>query len=311
MIDNVFCLDDSFSTTQRLTNNRPEIKKDTSTALSSHLFWKVADAHGNTGGLRTKEYFKKSHKGKPLISVVTVVYNGEKYLEQTIKSVLNQDYDNVEYIVIDGGSTDKTLDIIKKYDHAIDYWVSEPDSGIYNAMNKGISLCTGDYVAFLNADDWYVDGIVHSVFLALKDGDVDYVFGNVNILRGVNESRIFYPRLSEYKFKMPLPHPSLFIRKKFLTLLGFNESYKAIADYDFILKIIRMDLSSRYMDRVFVNFRAGGVSSMPHEVEQFRLAYEHFGLITALKKYYIKKANRYKEFPMKLCRKIIRVCCSR
>ncbi|MBV1951854.1 MAG: glycosyltransferase [Cycloclasticus sp.] len=301
-----FCLDDRYSTTRRLTKDKPKFEKVSNGVLSSKFFGSVSEKGGVTGGLRVKGCFKQPYRGKPLISIVTVVYNGEKYLEQTIKSVLNQDYDNVEYIIVDGGSTDKTLDIIKKYDHAIDSWVSEKDSGIYNAMNKGVSLCTGDYVAFLNADDWYVDGIIHNVFLAVKGNDIDYVFGNVNILGGVNESRVFYPQLSEYKFKMPLPHPSLFIRKKFLTKFEFNESYKAIADYDFILKIIRMDLNSKYMDRVFVNFRAGGMSSTPHEVEQFRLAYEHFGLLVALNKWYAKKNLRYQDILKKGFKKIVR-----
>jgi glycosyltransferase involved in cell wall biosynthesis len=94
---------------------------------------------------------------KPLITIITVVYNGEKHLEQTIKSVINQNYKNIEYIIIDGVSTDGTLDIIKKYEEYIDYWVSEPDEGIYDAMNKGIGLANGEFINFMNADDWFVD----------------------------------------------------------------------------------------------------------------------------------------------------------
>ena len=105
------------------------------------------------GGLRTKGLFKDADLARPLLSIVTVVYNGEKYLEQTIQSVINQSYEYLEYIIIDGGSTDRTLEIIAKYNDYINYWISEPDTGIYNAMNKGTKLATGSHVLHLNADD--------------------------------------------------------------------------------------------------------------------------------------------------------------
>ena len=109
------------------------------------------------GGLRTRGLLKKDHDSKPLVSVVTVVFNGAQHLEETIRSIINQSYDNIEYIIIDGGSTDGTLDIIKQYDHTIAYWVSEPDSGIYDAMNKGVSLACGDWINFMNAGDIFSD----------------------------------------------------------------------------------------------------------------------------------------------------------
>src|ERR1700742_4639960 len=108
------------------------------------------------GGLRLKGIKKQSEIDNPLVSVVTVVYNGAKHLEQTINSVLNQSHKNVEYIIIDGGSTDGTLDIIKRYEDKIDYWQSERDGGIYFAMNKGVSLAKGELIGILNADDFYL-----------------------------------------------------------------------------------------------------------------------------------------------------------
>lgn len=109
------------------------------------------------GGLRARGSFKRSSSQKPLITVVTVVFNGEDYLEQTLLSVINQNYDEIEYIIVDGGSNDRTLGIIRKYESFVDYWVSEPDSGIYDAMNKAIRLTLGDYLLFMNAGDTFVD----------------------------------------------------------------------------------------------------------------------------------------------------------
>ncbi|MEA1893278.1 MAG: glycosyltransferase [Campylobacterota bacterium] len=108
---------------------------------------------------------KMATKDKPLISIVTVVFNGEKHLEQTIQSVVNQTYKNIEYIIIDGGSTDGTVDIIKKYEDKISYWVSEKDSGIYDAMNKGIDVANGEWINFMNAGDIFFDNnVLESVF---------------------------------------------------------------------------------------------------------------------------------------------------
>ena len=103
------------------------------------------------GGKRTKGILKK----KPLFSIITVVYNGEKFLEKAITSVINQSYKDFEYIVIDGGSTDKSLEIIKKYEKKIDYWVSEKDKGIYDAFNKGMKVSRGKFIGFINSDDTY------------------------------------------------------------------------------------------------------------------------------------------------------------
>ena len=107
------------------------------------------------GGLRIKSEFKQSLPNRPLITIITAVFNGEKYLQETINSIKNQTYNNYEFVVIDGGSTDKTMEIIKKNSNMIDYWVSEEDEGLYDAFNKGLSLARGDYIGIINSDDTY------------------------------------------------------------------------------------------------------------------------------------------------------------
>ena len=139
-------------------------RSDPLSKVQSVLFLPPNPERKREGGLRTKGYFKRSYDEAsalsdnsplPLVTIITVVFNGEKYLQQTIQSVINQTYDNVEYVVIDGGSTDGTVDIIRKYEDKIDYWVSEPDQGIYDAMNKGIQLAGGEIVGLINSDDCY------------------------------------------------------------------------------------------------------------------------------------------------------------
>ena len=115
---------------------------------------------------------------KPLISIITVVYNGEKHLEETILSVINQTYDNVEFIIIDGSSTDGTIDIIKKYEDKIDYWISEKDSGIFDAMNKGILASKGDYINFMNAGDFFTRiNLVSDVVNILNSEEINLLYG--------------------------------------------------------------------------------------------------------------------------------------
>ena len=118
---------------------------------------------------------------KPLISIISVVYNDRKKLEETILSILSQTYDNLEFIIIDGSSTDGTIDIIKKYEDKIDYWISEKDSGIFDAMNKGILAAKGDYINFMNAGDFFIrKNLVNEVVNILSREEIDFLYGDVN-----------------------------------------------------------------------------------------------------------------------------------
>ena len=161
---------------------------------------------------------------KPKISIITVVYNGEKYLEETIQSVINQTYDNVEYIIIDGGSTDGTLDIIRKYEERIDYWVSERDKGIYDAMNKGIDVASGDGLIFLNAGDYFVGEV-------LSKDVVAPCFLNVKYKNFFD--KLVDVKIKSYKNGLPNCHQGIVFENK---KIKYDASYKIASDYDFYLR---------------------------------------------------------------------------
>ncbi len=195
----------------------------------------------------------------PLITVITVVFNGVKTLEETIKSVINQTYPNVEYIIIDGGSTDGTLDIIKKYEDAIDYWVSEPDKGIYDAMNKGINLATGMWINFMNAGDHFYNPIVLSLFLNSKDKD-HMIYGNA-LLTPINKMQC--QKLWHLNPVKQIIHQSVFMPVTFHKINKFDYSkYKIMADYAIIRKfIIKNPSNIKYCNAVICDYDYNGIST--------------------------------------------------
>lgn len=214
------------------------------------------------GGLRTKG----KSKTKPLITIVTVVRNGEKTLERTIKGVINQTYKNIEYIIIDGNSTDKTLDIIKKYENKIDYWMSEPDKGIYDAMNKGILLAKGEYIQFLNSDDYFVSNESLRNIVRFLDKKVDIFSCRVSI---GEKGRFlsYFPKkilnLNNLKKGNTLAHPATFMKKKvFVELDYFNTNYKIASDYDIICKCFLGGYNILQDNHVIVQFDLSGISSV-------------------------------------------------
>jgi glycosyltransferase involved in cell wall biosynthesis len=203
---------------------------------------------------------------QPLISIVTVVRNGEAFLAEAIRSVLDQDYENIEYIIVDGASTDGTLDIIRTYDERIDYWISEPDRGLYDAMNKGLALAKGDLIGILNADDYYqVGSIRHIVDAALTRPDVGVFHGNLKLLRKNGVEEVRRPRLGKQGYRpylMPVNHPTVFVRARCYTECGgFDTSYRTAADFDLMLRFL-LDYRIRFhhLDQVLACMREGGES---------------------------------------------------
>ena len=234
----ILSLDEGYSTTRLLTQEKPEIINTPEDKFETVLFLPEGENRKGEGGLRTKGYFKKSYEDKPLISIITVVFNGEKYLEETIQSVINQTYSNVEYIIIDGGSSDGTLDIIKKYEGKIDYWVSEKDKGIYDAMNKGIDVASGEWINFMNAGDgFYADDVLDKIFILNQYKNKNILYGDVETNYGNFRAIHKAGNLINLNKSMQFSHQSTFFNAKYHKSSKYDLAYKLSADYLNIISI--------------------------------------------------------------------------
>lgn len=244
------------------------------------------------GGLRTKGIEKKNQQEKPLITVVTVVYNGAESLEQTITSVINQTYDNIEYIIIDGASSDSTLDIIQKYEDKIDYWQSEPDKGIYDAMNKGIRLATGEYISLLNSGDWYEKYTIERIVDAIKkEPNIDIFYGMMRIYTEDKKFLWMYGYSHNYLDKAMISHPTSFVKKSIYEKYKYNIEYKSAADYDLFLTFYQNHFSFYFLENVLGNYILGGMSdSLIGKKETVRVQFKH-GFISFFT--YISKCALY------------------
>lgn len=216
------------------------------------------------GGLRLKGKIRKPETGKPLVTIVTVVYNGARVLENTIRSVLAQTYDNCEYVLVDGGSADATLDIVKKYEDRIDYWISEPDKGIYDAMNKSLALVTGDWINFMNAGDvFYTDRAVEEMFAgngyesaAVLYGDVVFDFPEGRLRRNCRAPE----GKPDYTF---ICHQAVFCSTALLRRFGFDTQFRIAADYHFFYTAYHRGHVFRHIPAAVVIYEADeGISSV-------------------------------------------------
>jgi glycosyltransferase involved in cell wall biosynthesis len=205
-----------------------------------------------------------NNSNKPLVSIVTVVLNNKKFLEKSILSVLNQNYKNIELIIIDGGSTDGTLDIIKKYKSKINFFISEKDNGLYDAMNKGIKNSKGSIIGILNSDDiYYSNAISTAVNYFINNRNIDFLFGGVikhKLLHGYKPWKIYW------SFGFYSAHSiGFFITRKAQMKVGYyNIKYKYSSDYDLFYRMIlkkNMTGMSTKKSEVFGKFRRGGISS--------------------------------------------------
>ena len=207
---------------------------------------------------------------KPKISIITVAFNSAKTIKGTIESIISQDYNNIEYLIIDGGSTDGTMDIVKSYSEHVKYYVSEPDNGIYDAMNKGIKAATGDVIGILNSDDFYPNSFVLSnVAKLFQKYSCDAVYGDLVYVKANDINKIKrYWQAGEYstskiKNGWMLPHPTFFVKKKIYIRYGlYDTDLKSAADYEMILKLLyKHNISVHYVPMILVNMRMGGESN--------------------------------------------------
>ena len=211
---------------------------------------KSAKNNKTEGGLLFQGYRKSSDASSPLISIITVVYNNVESIEETILSVINQTYSNVEYIVIDGGSTDGTVDVIKQYNAQIDYWISEPDAGIYDAMNKGLIYATGKWVNFMNSGDMFFQNDVLMQLLKYFASDNDVIYGDVEYrYKGVR----FVRRARNVKYMwtgMIASHQSFFVKRRLHQNNPFILDYKLSADYHFLYSLYFRGMRFQYVSTI-------------------------------------------------------------
>jgi len=197
----------------------------------------------------------------PKISIITPSFNSAKFIDDCIQSVVNQRYPSYEHVIVDGGSTDNTLEILKKYPHL--KWMSEKDEGVYDAMNKGIKLSTGQIIGILNSDDYYESNIFETVANVFEEHrDVGVLHGNMKVL--YNNNQFVVSRSKEYQkyYCMWVKHATCFIRKDVYDTFGmYDIRFKIQADFDLMLRYRKRGVKLFRLNRVISNFRVGGLST--------------------------------------------------
>tara|TARA_A100001011_G_scaffold387080_1_gene464242 strand:+ start:102 stop:881 length:780 start_codon:yes stop_codon:yes gene_type:complete len=210
------------------------------------------------------------NKHIPKISIITITKNSEKYVEDCIKSVVEQTYKNYEYIIIDGNSKDRTIEIIKKYEKYISCWKSEDDDGLYDALNKGIKSATGEFIGFLHSDDFFSSSeVIAYIANELKSNEYDFVHSNLKIVDKNDVTKTIrhmkLPNFNLFKLKIGLipPHPTIYYRRNMHTNYGYYDNTFSIAgDYDMLLRLMMSgNLKYKYLNINSVVMRSGGKSN--------------------------------------------------
>jgi glycosyltransferase involved in cell wall biosynthesis len=207
---------------------------------------------------------------KPKISIITVCFNSAKTIRNTIESVISQDYPNIEYIIIDGGSSDETVAIVKEYADRIAVIVSESDRGIYDAMNKGVALASGEIVGMLNSDDVYInEHAVSELMKTMQDARADSVFADLVIVDPIDPGKVLryydssYFTPSKFRFGWMPAHPTFFVKKSLYDKVGpYSLDYKISADYEMLIRLLWVEKATyAYLPKPLVRMRHGGAST--------------------------------------------------
>lgn len=205
------------------------------------------------------------------ISIITITYNSSSTLAETINSVINQSYKNIEYIIIDGGSSDNTIPIIKSYENKITTFISEKDNGIYDALNKGILLATGDVIGILHSDDFYTNtNVIQNVVNKLEQTNADALYADLFYVDKNNTSKIHRKwksgnySLEKFLYGWMPPHPTFFVKKTIYEKYGsFNLSLNSSADYELMLRFIYKEkIKVAYLPEFIIKMRLGGKSNV-------------------------------------------------
>lgn len=217
---------------------------------------------------------------KPFISVITVCYNSDKTIRDTLESMLNQSYENYEYIIVDGKSTDKTIEILKKYEKKFNgkmRYISEKDNGIYDAMNKGIRLCKGDIIGIINSDDWYEYNALSIISSKYENQKSQVIYGMLRLVKDEKEYEVVVKN-HEFIDERMITHPTCFISKNIYDKYGmYDMDYKVSADYEFMLRIRdKEDIIFKQTYDIISNFRIGGASASEVGVQEtMKLKYKY------------------------------------
>lgn len=284
-MNNSIYLDKSFSTTKLLTSEKPKTENNSNVKFQNLLSFPKNENRFAEGGLRQKGFFKKSFNDKPLVTIITVVFNTKNYLEEAILSVINQTYDNIEYLIVDGGSTDGSLDIIKKYENKIDYFLSEKDGGVFDAWNKALSLSQGKWIGFLGADDFYeINAIQKYVEKIQISKDIEFISSKSNLIKKNKKIKRVIGRewnWKEFSRYMNVAHVgSLHYRSLFKKYGIYDVNFPVCADYEFLLRAGK-NLKAGFVSEVLCNFRAGGQSQ----------GYSHWGISEILEETFQAKVK--------------------
>jgi len=205
------------------------------------------------------------------ISIITVAFNAESTIADSVKSVIAQNYTDLEYIIIDGNSKDKTVEIVKSFDWKKMKVISEPDNGIYDAMNKGLKLATGDVIGFLNADDlYYSSDTIETIMNTFIKDKVDSIYGDLIYIDPINTTKIIrYWRSSlfsknKFYFGWMPPHPTFFtLRQNYVRYGGFRTDFGSAADYELMLRFLVVNnITTKYISKIIVKMRTGGKSNV-------------------------------------------------